>query len=283
MPPSTAVRARLGPVAPFFIVRDIEPSIAFYVEKLGFQLTFKGPADDPYFAIVERDNAWLMLKAITEDVLPVPNHTRHEWAPLDGHAYIPDPDALSAEFAKRGVTFRTPLGVNSDNLRGFEIEDEDGYVLYFGRPVDDSDPATAAGGTALGAIAPFRITADLERAVSFYVDRLGFSLTYKGPEEDPFFAIVERDSAWFMLKAIADDVLPVPNHTRHGWARWDANIYVPDPDTLADEYARRGVPFYSALDVNLDNLRGFEIEDADGYVIYFGRLAKPGDPPIAEL
>jgi len=26
------------------------------------------------------------------------------------------------------------------------------------------------------------------------------------------------------LKTILPDVLPCPNHTRHGWARWDAYI-----------------------------------------------------------
>ena len=47
---------------------------------------------------------------------------------------MPDPDALAAEFTSRAVPFRTPLGTNSDNLRGFEVQDADGYVLYFGRP-----------------------------------------------------------------------------------------------------------------------------------------------------
>jgi len=32
------------------------------------------------------------------------------------------------------VPFRKPLHTNSDNLKGFEIEDADGYVLFFGRP-----------------------------------------------------------------------------------------------------------------------------------------------------
>ena len=129
-----AVRTKLGSVAPFFIVRDIEPSIAFYVDKLGFTCSFKGPADDPYFGIVERDNAWFMLKAITPEVQPVPNPSRHGWAAWDAFVSVADPDALAEEFASRGVVFHTPLAVNGDNLRGFEIKDADGYVLYFGRP-----------------------------------------------------------------------------------------------------------------------------------------------------
>ena len=136
----SATRVRLDSICPFFIVRDIEPSIAFYVDRLGFEVTFKGPPDDPYFAIVERDGAWLMLKAITPDVGPVPNHTRHGWARWDAYINTPDPDGLAEEFASRGVAFDSTLDVNSDNLRGFEILDADGYRLYFGRPAKPGDP-----------------------------------------------------------------------------------------------------------------------------------------------
>ena len=49
-------------------------------------------------------------------------------------AHVRETEALAAEFASRRVEFLTPIGDNSDNLRGFEIQDADGYVLYFGRP-----------------------------------------------------------------------------------------------------------------------------------------------------
>ena len=76
-----------------------------------------------------------MIKAITPEVQPMPNPSRHEWAMWDAYIYTPDPEALAEEFASRGVSFREPLGINSDKLRGFEVMDADGYVLYFGRPV----------------------------------------------------------------------------------------------------------------------------------------------------
>jgi hypothetical protein len=44
------------------------------------------------------------------------------------------PDALAAEFASRDVTFSVPLKDTQDGLRGFELRDTDGYVLFFGRP-----------------------------------------------------------------------------------------------------------------------------------------------------
>lgn len=125
---------KLGYIAPCFIVRDVMASIAFYKDRLGFDVTYLGPDDGPYFAIVTRDDARLMLKVITPEVLPTPNHTRHDWARWDAYIHTSDPDTLAKEVASRGVSFREPLGVNSDQLRGFEVMDVDGYVLYFGRP-----------------------------------------------------------------------------------------------------------------------------------------------------
>jgi hypothetical protein len=50
---------------------------------------------------------------------------------------VPDPDALAAELRDDDVTFSAPLADTGDGLRGFELTDADGYLLFFGRPVDD--------------------------------------------------------------------------------------------------------------------------------------------------
>ena len=126
--------ARLASIAPCLIVRDVMPAIAFYRDRLGFRVTYLAPDDDPFFAIVDRDDVRLMLKAVAPDVPPVPNAGRHPWAGWDAFVHVADPDALADELAARGVTFHAPLGVNDDRLRGFEVRDVDGYVLFFGRP-----------------------------------------------------------------------------------------------------------------------------------------------------
>ena len=126
--------ANLTYVAPFFIVADIKPSVAFYIDKLGFQTLFMGPEGDPFYAMVVRDKVSIMLKAITPDVQPVPNHTRHEWARWDAYISTADPNVLYEEYRSKGVAFHQPLQVNSDNLLGFELADIDGYILFFGRP-----------------------------------------------------------------------------------------------------------------------------------------------------
>lgn len=55
--------AQRGFVAPFFIVRDVMPSIAFDRDRLGFDVTYLGPDDDPYFAMLKRNSVRLMLKS----------------------------------------------------------------------------------------------------------------------------------------------------------------------------------------------------------------------------
>ena len=122
-------------------------------------------------------------------------------------------------------------------------------------------------------IAPCFIVRNVPAALSFYRDRLGFEITFQGPEpNDIFFGIVERDAAMIMLKSVGVD--PVPNHTRDvkkGIMRWDAYLAVPDPDALAAEFASRGVEFFEPLKDTHDGLRGFELKDADGYLLFFGR------------
>ena len=120
-------------------------------------------------------------------------------------------------------------------------------------------------------VAPFFIVADVLDSVAFYVGKLGFEVRYIGPDPDPFYAMVGRDKISIMLKAIVPDVKPVPNHTRHEWARWDAYISTTDPDRLYAEYQAMGVNFHQPLRVDGDGLLGFEVADADGYILFFGR------------
>ena len=121
-------------------------------------------------------------------------------------------------------------------------------------------------------ISPFFIVADIMAAIAFYRDRLGFENTFLGPEGGPFFGIVERGAAMIMLKNVG--IPPLPNPTRDGGARWDAYVYAPDPDALAAEFLSRGVEFSVPLRNTDDGLRGFELRDADGYVLFFGRTLR---------
>jgi len=121
-------------ISPCFIVSNVNDSVAFYVNKLGFELRYIAPENGPFFAIVGREKVSIMLKAIADDIKPVPNHTRHKWARLDAYISAGDPDTLFEEYSSAGIKFHRPIEDDGDGLRGFEVADADGYILFFGRP-----------------------------------------------------------------------------------------------------------------------------------------------------
>jgi hypothetical protein len=57
-------RRNLASISPFFIVKDLQASIAYYIERFGFQLDFQGPEGDWYHGHVSRDGIGIMLKAL---------------------------------------------------------------------------------------------------------------------------------------------------------------------------------------------------------------------------
>ena len=129
----------LNSIVPFFIVDDLNATLAFYQSKLAFHVLYKGGGEeggDDYFAMVGRDRAAIMVKAITPEIHPQPNCLRHEWARWDAFIGTDDPDSLYTEFVARDVPIHRELSNTGDGLRAFEITDNSGYVLCFGRPVD---------------------------------------------------------------------------------------------------------------------------------------------------
>jgi catechol 2,3-dioxygenase-like lactoylglutathione lyase family enzyme len=180
-------------ISPSFIVADVKRSVSFYTDQLGFEVRYIAPDDNPFFAIVGRERISIMLKAIAPDIRPVPNHTRHEWARLDAFIYVSDPDSLFEEYHARGVRFWKPLKDDADGLRGFEVTDADGYVLFFGRPVSDTPPAVPR----LKKMSPLLLVANIERSIEFYTKTLGFTLDFR---YEGFYAGIVKDDHSIHLK-----------------------------------------------------------------------------------
>jgi catechol 2,3-dioxygenase-like lactoylglutathione lyase family enzyme len=122
------IRPTMTAISPFFIVSNVDRTIAFYRE-LGFQTTFQEPDQNPFFAIIRREGAQLFVKS-HENVRPLPNPKRHPSMRWDAYVYAPDPDALAAEFLDHGATFSAPLKDTHDGLRGFELTDPDGMFCF---------------------------------------------------------------------------------------------------------------------------------------------------------
>jgi len=131
----------LNSISPFFVVDNLQTSLDFYRFKLGFEVVFTGGGEGvhkDFFGIVERDSVMIMLKFISREIHPQPNHSRHAWARWDAYVITSDPDALYAEYVAKAVPIHSPLADTDDGLRAFEILDNSGYVICFGRVLPHS-------------------------------------------------------------------------------------------------------------------------------------------------
>ena len=70
----------------------------------------------------------IMLKAITPEIHPQPNHSRHEWGvPQCATSTLPIPTIwLYSEYAANALPMHPPTCGASDGLQAFEIIDNNG-------------------------------------------------------------------------------------------------------------------------------------------------------------
>jgi len=125
----------VGAASPFFIVGNVIDSSSYYRDKLGFEVRNITPETDPFFAVVARGQCQLLLKEVGNEISPLPNRRQHEWAIWDAFVYVSEPALLAADFKSRNTLMHSELQQRDDGLYGFEIQDADGYVLFFGKPV----------------------------------------------------------------------------------------------------------------------------------------------------
>ncbi len=127
----------LKQISPLLQVSDLETSVSFYGQKLGFQTG----AMDGGFSVVRRDDCIIYLAQKTKDV-DVTNKTARAvddgWCNYDLHIHCQSGtlDALFDEFRAKGVRmldcFRDGPVTRSYGIRDFSVFDPDGYDLVFG-------------------------------------------------------------------------------------------------------------------------------------------------------
>lgn len=129
-PTATSVFPTVGMAAePQLFVADLDVACAFYVGKLGFEVTFVH-GEPPFYAQVVRDNARLNLR-------------RSSGSAFDQSFRAREPDALSATltldraeplfeaYRAAGVEFHQALRTEPWGARTFIVRDPDGNLLAF--------------------------------------------------------------------------------------------------------------------------------------------------------
>jgi catechol 2,3-dioxygenase-like lactoylglutathione lyase family enzyme len=122
------LRARLFATTPLLIVSDLERSIRFYCDQLGFV----EPAVWGDFAMMHRDEFDLMLRQAESAAEIRPNGPLGDW---DVHLRVDDVAAEQTALAAAGVPVaRGPTRTEYDMIE-IEVLDPDGHRLCFGQDV----------------------------------------------------------------------------------------------------------------------------------------------------
>ena len=119
-------------ISPVLLVADLDRSVAFYRDALGFDCEVYGDPSD--FGVASRDAAVILLALAADGERLVPH-----WQIVDKmvNAYIrvDDADAIYAEVQERGARIDYTIYDAPHGFREFGVQDPDGHDIAFGQPL----------------------------------------------------------------------------------------------------------------------------------------------------
>lgn len=113
-------------IAPQFLVDDLDRAIAYYCDKLGFELDFKYQS---FYAAVTRDGFAIHLKHAPKP--PTDREHRKQNEHLDAYISVSGIRVLFSELEMRGAQVIKPLEQRPWACLDFYVQDPDGYILCF--------------------------------------------------------------------------------------------------------------------------------------------------------
>jgi len=123
---------------------------------------------------------------------------------------------------------------------------------------------TIASAAHLTGIAPQFLVDDLNTAIAYYRDKLGFSLDFC---YESFYASVSRNGFAIHLKCAPKTVSDKAHRKQH--EHLDAYITVTGVARLHDELQSRGALITKPLEDRPWSCKDFHVEDPDGYILCF--------------
>jgi catechol 2,3-dioxygenase-like lactoylglutathione lyase family enzyme len=113
-------------IAPQFLVDDLDRAVAYYRDKLGFEVDF---VYESFYASVSRDGFAIHLKEAPK--LAADRTHRKENEHLDASIAVTGIRGLFDELQERGAVVLKRLEERPWACRDFYVEDPDGYILCF--------------------------------------------------------------------------------------------------------------------------------------------------------
>jgi uncharacterized glyoxalase superfamily protein PhnB len=124
-------------IVPVLTVKDVEKSLKFYTEKLGFSvdMSLAGPDGLAAFAGVSMGKATLMLNLQEEEI-------SERGSGIEFMLYLPEEqsiDSFYADVQAKGLTIIKEIKTEYWGDRVFSIEDPDGYYLTIAKTIEAAD------------------------------------------------------------------------------------------------------------------------------------------------
>ncbi len=115
-------------VVPQLRTTNIDNSISFYVDKLGFVLDFRY---EDFYAGIRVGNQFFHLKLVDERDPSIDFVAKGEHV----HLYFPTEDVatFACELEEKGVVLLKPVAQTPWGTKEFYVEDDQGHVLCFGQ------------------------------------------------------------------------------------------------------------------------------------------------------
>ncbi|MEX2261649.1 MAG: VOC family protein [Bryobacteraceae bacterium] len=118
--------AKLSRIAPEIPVSNLQGSIAYYEQKLGFRVAMEMPGGD--YAIVERDDVAIHLF----------QDGARSRSPVGIHIFTHDLDELHAELQQRGARVSQGIIRKPWGNRDFRVNDDSGNEIKFTEPLSEN-------------------------------------------------------------------------------------------------------------------------------------------------
>ena len=117
----------LVPIAPELFVPDLRAAIAFYVDKLGFDLRRR----EPDFAVIGLGDAVVLLAHESAYGPMGGGPLAHRGAGIDIRIMVPDVNSVHRRCGENGVTVVHEIADRPYRLRDFIVSDLNGFRLRF--------------------------------------------------------------------------------------------------------------------------------------------------------
>jgi catechol 2,3-dioxygenase-like lactoylglutathione lyase family enzyme len=124
---TSTAKPRVTSLAPQFVVDNLERSMAYYRDSLGFEF---GEPWGGFYAIGRRDGLELHLKEAPKN--PVERRHRRDNEHLDAAAGVDGIEAFYEQCVSSGARILKPLAPTEWGTKDFYVEDPDGYIISFG-------------------------------------------------------------------------------------------------------------------------------------------------------